>query len=80
MPKQVHSAVRSAVHGRWPAEYKQKQKSLYFMVGMFTPDMGLLLSYLLVLSVFLLSLLYKYSQALSLVCWETKRENQSEWH
>lgn len=38
------------------------------MVGMFTPDMGLLLSYLLVLSVFLLSLLYKYSQALSLVC------------
>lgn len=56
------------------------KKSLYFMVGMFTSDMSLLLTYLYVLFVFPLSLLYEYSQALPLVCWETKRENQSEWH
>lgn len=45
MPKQVHSAVRRALCGRWPAEYRQSHRSLFLFGAIFTSSINLLLTY-----------------------------------
>lgn len=65
MPKQVHSAVKRALHGRWPAPYRQSERSLYLMVDSDTSRRSLLLAYHNILSVFLFGLLYECLEPLS---------------
>lgn len=54
IPKQVHSVVK-ALCGRWPAEYRPSQRSLYLMLDLFTSSMALILTQLYSLSAFLVN-------------------------